>query len=78
MVKPGLAYLDIIARARDTFEAPIFAYSTSGEYAMLEAAAATGAGEREAMIMETLFAFKRAGCTGILTYHALEIARKLA
>ena len=78
MVKPGLAYLDIIARARDAFEAPIFAYSTSGEYAMLEAAAATGAGERDAMIMETLFAFKRAGCTGILTYHALEIARKLA
>ena len=78
MVKPGLAYLDVIARVRDAFDTPVFAYMTSGEYAMVEAAAAAGAGDREAMIMESLMAFKRAGCTGILTYHALEVARKLA
>ncbi len=75
MVKPGLAYLDVVARVRDRFDVPTFAYAVSGEYAMLEAAAAAGAGDRDALIMETLLAFKRAGATGVLTYHALEAAR---
>ncbi len=78
MVKPGLAYLDIVARVRDAFGVPTFAYSVSGEYAMIEAAAAAGAGDREALIMETLLAFKRAGCTGVLTYHAPDAARLIA
>ena len=77
MVKPGLAYLDIIARVRDAFGVPTFAYSVSGEYAMIEAAAAAGAGDRDALVLETLMAFKRAGATGVLTYHALYAARLL-
>ncbi|PNQ04617.1 porphobilinogen synthase [Sphingobium sp. SA916] len=76
MVKPGLPYLDIIARVKDRFEVPVFAYQVSGEYAMLEAAAA-GAGDRDALVLETLLAFKRAGCSGVLTYHALHAARLL-
>jgi porphobilinogen synthase len=60
---------------KDRFNVPVFAYQVSGEYAMIEAAAAAGAGERDALVMETLLAFKRAGCTGILTYHALHAAR---
>jgi porphobilinogen synthase len=75
MVKPGLAYLDVLARVKDRFGAPTFAYQVSGEYAMIEAAAAAGAGDREALILETLIAFKRAGATGVLTYHALDAAR---
>jgi len=75
MVKPGLPYLDVISRVRDAFAVPTFAYQVSGEYAMIEHAAAAGAGDREAMILETLLAFKRAGATGILTYHALDAAR---
>jgi porphobilinogen synthase len=75
MVKPGLAYLDVVARVKDKFGVPVFAYQVSGEYAMIEAAAAAGAGEREALIVETLLAFKRAGATGVLTYHALDAAR---
>ncbi len=75
MVKPGLAYLDVVARVRDRFDVPTFAYAVSGEYAMIEAAAAAGAADREALIMETLLGFKRAGATGVLTYHALEAAR---
>jgi porphobilinogen synthase len=75
MVKPGLPYLDVIARVRDAFGVPTFAYQVSGEYAMIEAAAAAGAGDRNALILETLLAFKRAGATGILTYHALDAAR---
>jgi porphobilinogen synthase len=75
MVKPGLPYLDIVARVKDRFGVPVFAYQVSGEYAMIEAAAAAGAGDRDALIMETLMAFKRAGCTGVLTYHALHAAR---
>ena len=78
MVKPGLPYLDIILRVKDRFEVPVFAYQVSGEYAMLEAAAAAGAGEREALVLETLMAFKRAGCSGVLTYHALHAAKLLA
>lgn len=77
MVKPGLPYLDIIRRVRDNFEIPVFAYQVSGEYAMIEAAVAAGAGERDALVLETLMAFKRAGCAGILTYHAAHAARLL-
>ena len=75
MVKPGLPYLDVIARVKDVFSVPTFAYQVSGEYAMIEHAAAAGAGDRNALILETLLAFKRAGATGILTYHALDAAR---
>ncbi|PZP11427.1 MAG: porphobilinogen synthase, partial [Sphingomonas hengshuiensis] len=68
MVKPGLPYLDIIVRVKSAFEVPVFAYQVSGEYAMSEAAVAAGAAERDAMVLETLMAFKRAGCSGVLTY----------
>lgn len=78
MVKPGLPYLDIIVRVKNAFEVPVFAYQVSGEYAMIEAAAAAGAGDREALVMETLMAFKRAGCSGVLTYHAPLAARLLS
>ena len=77
MVKPGLPYLDIILRVKERFEVPVFAYQVSGEYAMIEAAAAAGAGDRDALLLETLMAFKRAGCAGILTYHAPAAARLL-
>ena len=78
MVKPGLPYLDIVTRVKDRFEVPVFAYQVSGEYAMIEAAAACGAGDRDALVLETLLAFKRAGCSGVLTYHAAHAARLLA
>jgi len=77
MVKPGLAYLDIVRRVKDEFAVPVFAYQVSGEYAMIEAAAAAGAGDRDALVLETLLAFKRAGASGILTYHAPHAARLL-
>jgi porphobilinogen synthase len=77
MVKPGLPYLDIVRRVKERFEAPVFAYQVSGEYAMIEAAAAAGAGDRDALVLETLMAFKRAGCSGVLTYHAAHAARLL-
>jgi porphobilinogen synthase len=77
MVKPGLAYLDVLARIKDRFGVPTFAYQVSGEYAMIEAAAAAGVADRDALILETLIAFKRAGATGVLTYHALDAARLL-
>ena len=77
MVKPGLPYLDIVRRVKDTFEVPVFAYQVSGEYAMIEAAAAAGAGDRDALVLETLTAFKRAGASGVLTYHAPLAARLL-
>ncbi len=77
MVKPGLPYLDIVRRVKDTFEVPVFAYQVSGEYAMIEHAAAAGAGDRDALVLETLLAVKRAGCSGILTYHAAHAARLL-
>ena len=77
MVKPGLPYLDIVRRVKETFEVPVFAYQVSGEYAMIEHAAAAGAGERDALVLETLLAFKRAGCDGVLTYHAAHAARLL-
>jgi porphobilinogen synthase len=78
MVKPGLPYLDVLARVKDAFGVPTFAYQVSGEFAMIEAAAAAGAGERDALILETLLAFKRAGATGVLTYHAPDAARLIA
>lgn len=77
MVKPGLAYLDVIWRARQQFGVPVFAYQVSGEYALIEAGAAAGVAERESLLMEKLIAFKRAGCSGILTYHAPVAARVL-
>jgi len=77
MVKPGLPYLDIVRRVKETFEVPVFAYQVSGEYAMIEHAAAAGAGDRDALVLETLLAFKRAGCSGVLTYHAAHAARLL-
>ena len=78
MVKPGLPYLDVVARVKDAFGVPTFAYQVSGEYAMIEHAAAAGAGDRDALILETLTAFKRAGATGVLTYHAVDAARLIA
>jgi porphobilinogen synthase len=75
MVKPGLPYLDIVRRVKERFEVPVFAYQVSGEYAMIEAAVAAGAGDRDALVLETLTAFKRAGCSGVLTYHAAHAAR---
>ena len=77
MVKPGLPYLDIILRVKSEFAVPVFAYQVSGEYAMIEAAVAAGAGDRDALVLETLMAFKRAGCSGVLTYHAAHAARLL-
>jgi porphobilinogen synthase len=77
MVKPGLPYLDIIRRVKDAFDIPVFAYQVSGEYAMIEAAVAAGAGGRDALVLETLMSFRRAGCAGILTYHAAHAARLL-
>jgi len=78
LVKPGLPYLDIVVRVKAEFGVPVFAYQVSGEYAMIEAAAAAGAGDRDALVLETLMAFKRAGCSGVLTYHAPHAARWLA
>jgi len=77
MVKPGLPYLDIVRRVKETFAVPVFAYQVSGEYAMIEHAAAAGAGDRDALVLETLLAFKRAGCSGVLTYHAAHAAKLL-
>ncbi len=77
MVKPGMPYLDIVRRVHEAFEVPVFAYQVSGEYAMIEAAAAAGAGDREALVLETLMGFKRAGAAGVLTYHAPLAARLL-
>ncbi|MBO6767193.1 MAG: porphobilinogen synthase [Erythrobacter sp.] len=77
MVKPGLAYLDVIWRAKQEFSVPVFAYQVSGEYALIEAGAAAGVGDRDALLMEKLMAFKRAGCSGVLTYHAPRAAQLL-
>jgi porphobilinogen synthase len=77
MVKPGLPYLDMVARVKAEFGVPTFVYQVSGEYAMIEHSAAAGAADREALILETVLAFKRAGASGILTYHALDAARLL-
>lgn len=77
MVKPGLPYLDIIRDIKETFRIPTFAYQVSGEYAMIEAAAAQGWLNRREVALESLLAFKRAGADGILSYYALEAARWL-
>ena len=77
MVKPGMPYLDIVRRVKDEFGAPTFVYQVSGEYAMLKAAAQNGWLDGDAVMMESLMAFKRAGADGVLTYFALEVARKL-
>lgn len=77
MVKPGLPYLDIVQRVRDNFNVPVTAYQVSGEYAMIEFAAQAGALDRQAAMLESLHAFKRAGTSGVLTYFALEAARIL-
>jgi porphobilinogen synthase len=77
MVKPGLPYLDIVRRVKDTFAVPTFAYQVSGEYAMIQAAAANGWIDGERAMMESLTAFKRAGADGILTYFAPRVAEKL-
>ena len=77
MVKPGLPYLDIIVRVKQQFAVPVFAYQVSGEYALIEAAVAAGAGDRDALVLETLTSFKRAGTSGVLTYHAAHAARLL-
>jgi porphobilinogen synthase len=77
MVKPGLPYLDIVRRVKETFAVPTFAYQVSGEYAMIEAAARNGWLDGERAMMESLLAFKRAGADGILTYYAPRAAEKL-
>ncbi|HEY9109998.1 MAG TPA: porphobilinogen synthase [Roseateles sp.] len=77
MVKPGLPYLDIVRRVKDEFRVPTFAYQVSGEYAMVKAAAANGWLDHDAVMMESLLAFKRAGADGVLTYFALDAARLL-
>lgn len=77
MVKPGLPYLDVIARVRDGFNVPVLAYQVSGEYAMIHAAAQNGAFDKDAAMLESLLAFKRAGATAILTYAACDIGQKL-
>ncbi|ACB32649.1 Porphobilinogen synthase [Leptothrix cholodnii SP-6] len=77
MVKPGMPYLDIVRRVKDEFRVPTFAYQVSGEYAMLKAAAANGWLAHDAVMMESLLAFKRAGADGVLTYFAIEAARLL-
>ena len=77
MVKPGMPYLDVVRRVKDEFRVPTFAYQVSGEYAMLKAAAAQGWLDHDAVMMESLLAFKRAGADGVLTYFALEAARLL-
>jgi porphobilinogen synthase len=77
MVKPGMPYLDIVRRVKDEFHVPTFAYQVSGEYAMLQAAARNGWLDGEAVMMESLLAFRRAGADGVLTYFALEAARVL-
>jgi porphobilinogen synthase len=77
MIKPALAYLDVIARVRDEIDLPVAAYNVSGEYAMIKAAAANGWLDHDRAVMETLTAIKRAGADMILTYHAKEAARLL-
>jgi porphobilinogen synthase len=78
MVKPGMPYLDIVRRVKDEFGVPTFAYQVSGEYAMLKAAAQNGWLDHDAVMMESLLAFKRAGADGVLTYFARDAARWIA
>lgn len=77
MVKPGMPYLDIVRRVKEEFKVPTFAYQVSGEYAMLKAAAQNGWLDHDRVMLESMIAFKRAGADGVLTYFALDIARRL-
>jgi porphobilinogen synthase len=77
MVKPGMPYLDIVRRVKDEFRVPTFAYQVSGEYAMIQAAAQKGWLDHDKTMMESIMAFKRAGADGVLTYFALDVARRL-
>jgi porphobilinogen synthase len=77
MVKPGMPYLDVVRRVKDEFQVPTFAYQVSGEYAMLKAAAQNGWLDHDAVMLESLLAFKRAGADGVLTYFAVEAAKLL-
>lgn len=77
MVKPGMPYLDVVTRVKETFGVPTFAYQVSGEYAMLKAASQNGWLDEEAVVMESLMCFKRAGCDAILTYYAKQVAQHL-
>jgi porphobilinogen synthase len=74
MVKPGLPYLDVLRRVKETFRLPVFAYQVSGEYAMLMAAADRGFLDRDSAMLESLLAFRRAGASGVLTYFARDAA----
>jgi len=78
MVKPGMPYLDICRRVKDTFGAPTYAYQVSGEYAMIKGAALNGWIDGEKAMLESLMAFRRAGCDGVLTYFAIEAAKAIA
>jgi porphobilinogen synthase len=78
MVKPGMPYLDIVRLVKDRFEMPVFAYQVSGEYAMIMAAVRNGWLDHDRAMLESLLGFKRAGCSGILTYFAVEAAKRLA
>ncbi len=77
MVKPGLPYLDIVARIKEAFAVPTLVYQVSGEYAMLKAAAAKGWLDNDKVVLESLLAFKRAGADAVLTYAAVEVAQSL-
>jgi porphobilinogen synthase len=77
MVKPGMPYLDIVRRVKDTFSVPTYVYQVSGEYAMLKAAAANGWLDERTVVLESLLAMRRAGADGILTYFSLDAARWL-
>ena len=78
IVKPGLPYLDILHQVHSTFPVPLFAYQVSGEYAMIKALAQNDGAQEQALILETLTSFKRAGCQGIWTYFAPQAAALLA
>ena len=77
MVKPGMPYLDVIAAIKAEFARPTFAFQVSGEYAMMKAAGANGWLDYDRITLESLLSFKRAGCDGILTYAAIEVAKQL-
>src|SRR5947209_14122289 len=77
MVKPGMPYLDIVRRVKERFGAPTFAYQVSGEYAMIMAAVQNGWLDHERAMLESLMGFKRAGCSGVLTYFAIDAARAM-
>jgi porphobilinogen synthase len=77
MVKPGIPYLDIVRRVKDTYQSPTFVYHVSGEYAMIKAAAINGWIDEKAVVLETLLSCKRAGADGILTYYAKDVAEWL-